>query len=58
MLGVKRLKEPLLMVIESLSRGEEPRGIALFVIIQAAHIDNNIALIQQLRIACSDNNYA
>ena len=58
MLGVKRLKEPLLVVVESLPRGEKTKKIALFVIIQAAHIDNNIALIQQLRIACSDNNYA
>lgn len=58
MLGVKRLKETLLVVVESLPRGEKSRRIALFVVIQAAHIDNNIALIQQLRITRSDNNYA
>ena len=58
MLGVKRLKEPLLVVVESLPRGEKSKRIVLLVVIQAAHINNNIALIQQLRITRSDNNYA
>ena len=58
MLDVKRLKKPLLVVVESLPRGEKSKRIVLLVVIQAAHINNNIALIQQLRITRSDNNYA